>query len=109
MKWVLLLIVLLAVCLFFFLPEFQQTQVLQGEKQQLEQQVREQDQEYQRQHNRLEALRNDPRAVENAARDRLKLAKPDETIFRFQPEDARSTPAQPAAPATVPQKDPGNP
>ncbi|MCX7824764.1 MAG: septum formation initiator family protein [Verrucomicrobiae bacterium] len=94
MKWLLLLAVLLALFLFFFLPEFQQSQHLQSEKQQLEQQVRLQDQEYQRQQNRLEALRTDPRAVEKAARDRLKLAKPDETIFRFGPVDTLLHPAQ---------------
>ena len=109
MTWVILLVLALAMFLAVSIPEFQRAGELEREKERLEQQVREQEQEHQRLLGRMDALRRDPRAVENAARDRLKLAKPDETIFRFQPDDSQPASSSMSPQAPVSQKRSGNP
>ena len=46
---------------------------------------------------RIDALRTDPRLLERQARERLLVARPDETILIFPPDQAQQRPSLPPA------------
>jgi len=68
-----------------FLPLLHQHRVMNHELQQLDQEITRQDALERHQQMEIEALKTDPLFVERVARDKLNLARPNETIFRFEP------------------------
>jgi len=88
--WLAAFILALTVFLVTYIPRLREAQNLRTEKYKLDEQLREQEAEHNRQLARQQALTNDPREVERAAREKLKLAKPGETVFRF--EQGNNTP-----------------
>ncbi|OHE75080.1 MAG: hypothetical protein A2107_13810 [Verrucomicrobia bacterium GWF2_62_7] len=82
--WLALFILALTAFLVTYIPRLREAQHLRVEKYKLDEQLREQEAEHNRQLARQQALTNDPREVERAAREKLKLAKPGETVFRFE-------------------------
>ena len=90
--WLALFILALTVFLVTYVPKLREAQNLRAEKYRLDEQLREQEAEYNRQLARQQALTNDPREVERVAREKLKLVKPGETVFRF--EQGNSAPQQ---------------
>lgn len=86
-------------CLFFFaaclavavwyLPLIKQNERMRQEIVRLEKEIRIEEESAFRRKVAVEALRNDPRTVERNARERLGLAKPGETVIRFEESDAQ--------------------
>ncbi len=74
-----------------FLPLLRQRHEMQAEQDRLDREIVRQEVIELRQKTEIEALRSDPAFVERTAREKLNLARPNETIFRFE------TPAAPVA------------
>jgi len=89
-------IVATAVAMLLFVPALHRKHEMQVELQRLDQEIIQQETMEKQQRQEIEALRTDPSYVERTARNKLNLARPNETIFRFE-----ST--QPA-PLTAPPK-----
>jgi cell division protein FtsB len=68
-----------------FLPLVHDRLSMQSEMNRLDQEIARQETLEKKQKTEIEALRTDPGFVERTARDKLNLAKPGETIFRFEP------------------------
>ena len=68
-----------------FLPLLHQRRSMQNEMRQLDEEIARQEALEKKQKLEIEALRTDPTYVERTARDKLNLARPNETIFRFEP------------------------
>ncbi len=85
--WAAIIVLLLAGFMATYLPKLREAKSLRTEKYRLDQQLHEQELESRRLRAKQEALRNDPKAVERTAREKLGVAKPGETIFRFEPEN----------------------
>jgi len=79
--------------LLLFLPLLQKRHAMQTEMQRLDTEITRQETLERQQKQEIEALKTDPAYVERTARNKLNLARPNETIFRFEP--TPSTPAQP--------------
>ncbi len=71
-----------------FLPLIHQRLSMQAESDRLDQEIARQEALEKKQKADIEALRTDPGFVERTAREKLNLAKPNETIFRFEPPPA---------------------
>ena len=78
-------IVACGVGLLMFLPQLQRRHVMQLEMQRLDAEIIRQEQLETQQKREIEALKSDPAYVERTARNKLNLARPNETIFRFEP------------------------
>ncbi|HUK82208.1 MAG TPA: septum formation initiator family protein [Verrucomicrobiae bacterium] len=78
-------IVASGVGLLLFLPLLQRRHTMQMELQRLDAEIIRQEQRETQQKQEIEALKTDPTYVERTARDKLNLARPNETIFRFEP------------------------
>ncbi len=77
-----------------YVPLVQQQRALQQELRRLEQELARQE-AVERQHRiEIEALKTDREFVERTARDKLNLARPNETIFRFEPPTNTPAPKQ---------------
>jgi len=87
-------VVALGVALLF-LPLFKQRHSMQAESQRLDREIARLETIEKKQKTEIEALRTDPAFVARTARDKLNLARPDETVFRFE---------QPAATAPAPRR-----
>ncbi len=74
-----------------FLPLLKQGRDMQQELLRLDREIAKQEARERQQQTEIEALKTDPSFVERTARDKLNLARPSETIFRFE---------QPPVPAT---------
>src|SRR6185295_8283393 len=68
----------------WYIPLFQQNERMRKEIQQLQGQIRREEQASRRLENSIKALREDPKTVERMARERLGYAKTGETVIFFQ-------------------------
>jgi cell division protein FtsB len=71
-----------------FLPLIHERLAMQAESDRLDQEIARQETLEKKQKTEIEGLRTDASFVERTARDKLNLAKPGETIFRFEPAPA---------------------
>ena len=69
---------------FWYLPLIQQNERMRKEVLRLEAQVQRDEETNKLLKASIDALRNDPKAVERLARERLGYAKPGETVIRFE-------------------------
>ena len=69
----------------WYLPLIQQNERMRKQVQRLEAQTQKETETGKQLKTSIEALRNDPRAVERLAREQLGYAKPGETVVRFEP------------------------
>jgi cell division protein FtsB len=82
----LLLLVAAAVAVgVWYLPLIQQNERMRKEVLRLETQVKLEEETARQRKVSIDALQNDPKAVERAAREILGYAKPGETVVRFEP------------------------
>ncbi len=84
----LLIIAALIAVAVWYLPLIKQNERMRAIILQLEGEVAEQEKIAQRRKLQIEAMRNDPETVERYAREKLGLAKVDETVIRFEEADA---------------------
>ena len=77
-------VVALGVALMF-LPLFQQRRSMQDEAIRLDREIARLEALERKQKSEIDALKTDPAFVERTAREKLNLARPEETIFRFDP------------------------
>jgi len=87
-------IVACGVGLLLFLPQLQRRHAMQLEIQRLEAETLRQEQLETQQKQEIEALKSDPAYVERTARNKLNLARPNETIFRFEPAPSLAPPSR---------------
>lgn len=69
----------------WYIPLFQQNERMRKEIQQLQGQIRREEQAGRALENNIKALRDDPKAVERMAREKLGYAKSNETVIYFEP------------------------
>ena len=67
-----------------FLPLLRQRHVMQQEMLRLDQEIAKQEQMEKQQKAEMDALKTDSTYLERTAREKLNLARPNETIFRFE-------------------------
>jgi cell division protein FtsB len=91
--FLLLVAVLLGVAVWY-LPLIQQNERVRKEVLRLETQVQKEEEVSKQLKASIDALRNDPKAVERLARERLGYAKPGETVVRFEGTNAVNSAAQ---------------
>ena len=84
--FLLIIAALLAVAVWY-LPLIKQNERMRAEILRLEGEVTEEKKIAMRRKVNIEALRNDPETVERYAREKLGLAKPGETVIRFEEPD----------------------
>ena len=77
-----------------FVPLIHRSRAMQREVRRLDSEIAQQESVEKKQKTEIEALKTDAAFVERTARNKLNLARPDETIFRFEP-----APAAPAKPS----------
>jgi cell division protein FtsB len=87
-------IVAVGVALLLFVPAMARRHSMQQEIQRLDAEITRQENLEKQQRQEIESLKTDPSYVERTARNKLNLARPNETIFRFEP-----VPTAQAAPA----------
>ncbi len=68
----------------FYVPTINQAKSLQREIEDKRLALKKQQELHRKYSEEIQALRHDPEAVERAIRENLHLAKPDETIYRFE-------------------------
>ena len=85
--FLLIIAALLAVAVWY-LPLIKQNERMRVEILRLEGEVTKEKKIAMRRKVNIEALRNDPETVERYAREKLGLAKPDETVIRFEEPDS---------------------
>jgi cell division protein FtsB len=78
-------IVAAGVAVILFVPALSRRHSMQREIQRLDAEIARQEHLEKQQRQEIEALKTDPGYVERVARDKLNLARPNETIFRFEP------------------------
>ena len=71
----------------WYLPLIKQNERMRQEILRLEGEIIKEEELARRNKTSIEALRNDPKTVERFAREKLGLAKRDETVFRFEEPD----------------------
>ena len=84
--FLLIIAALLAVAVWY-LPLIKQNERMRAEILRLEDEVAKEEKIAMRRKVNIEALRNDPETVERYAREKLGLAKPGETVIRFEEPD----------------------
>jgi cell division protein FtsB len=72
---------------FWYVPLIRQNERMRKEVARLEEETAREAARGRELDERIHALTRDPAAVERAAREKLNLSKPDETIFRFEEPD----------------------
>ena len=77
---------------FWYLPLIQQNERMRKEVLRLEAQVQRDEETNKLLKASIESLRNDPKAVERLARERLGYAKPGETVVRFEGTNSLAAP-----------------
>ena len=77
-----------------FLPLIRQSRAMQQYSLRLDREIARQDAIEKQQKTEIEALKSDPGFVERTARNKLNLARPGETIFRFDPAPTTPQPAR---------------
>jgi cell division protein FtsB len=78
-------IVAAGVALLLFVPTMHRRHEMQRELQRLDTEILRQESLEKQQRQEIEALKTDPNYVERTARNKLNLARPNETVFRFEP------------------------
>ena len=78
-------VVLCGVAGLLFLPLLRQRHAMQMEIQRLDTEINRLETIERQQKIEIEALKSDPEYVERSARNKLNLARPNETVFRFEP------------------------
>lgn len=81
--FLLLLAVLLGIAVWY-LPLIQQNERVRKEVLRLDTQVQKEEEASKQLKTSIDSLRNDPKAVERLARERLGYSKPGETVIRFE-------------------------
>ena len=74
-------LLLVGVC---YLPLIKQNERMRKETLRLDTQIQKETENAKQLKTSIDALRNDPKAVERLAREKLGYAKPDETVIRFE-------------------------
>jgi cell division protein FtsB len=93
--WLAAIILALTAFVVTYVPRLREAQNLRTEKYKGEEQERAEVTTNNVLRARAQALTNDPREVERAAREKLNLAKPGETVFRFDQGSSASPPRNP--------------
>lgn len=75
----------------WYLPEIRKNERMRRVVERLDEQIKKEDEASRQLKNSIEALRNDPKAVERLAREKLGYAKPGETVVRFEEPSANNT------------------
>ena len=78
----------------WYLPLIRQNERMRKEVQRLDTQMRRETESQRQLKAFVDALRNDPKAVERLAREQLGYAKPGETVVRFEPEETEAALAE---------------
>jgi cell division protein DivIC len=87
-------IVAAGVALLLFVPALSRRHSMQREIQRLDAEIIRQENLEKQQRQEIDSLKTDPTYVERVARNKLNLARPNETIFRFeQPTTAQAAPS----------------
>lgn len=86
----LLLIAVVVAVGFWYLPLIQQNERMRKEILRLEAQIKDEEEKSRQMRASIEALRNDPKAVERLARETLGYARSNETVIRFESSTNRS-------------------
>ena len=68
----------------WYLPLIRQNERMRREVQRLDTQIQKEDESSKQLKTSIDALRNDPKAVERLTREKLGYAKPGETVIRFE-------------------------
>ena len=68
----------------WYLPLIRQNERMRREVQRLDGQIQKEDDSSRQLKNSIDALRNEPKAVERLAREKLGYARPGETVVRFE-------------------------
>ncbi|MGD0016008.1 MAG: septum formation initiator family protein [Verrucomicrobiia bacterium] len=83
-----------------FLPLLHRSHSMQQDMRRLDSEIERQEAVERQQHAEIDALKTDPSFLERTARSKLNLAKPNETVFKFEPQPssvtANSTTSRPA-------------
>ncbi len=79
-----------------FVPLLHQRRAMQEELQRLDTELTRQETIEKKQKTEIDALLGDPGFVERTARDKLNLARPNETLFRFEPAPVPPASVKPA-------------
>ncbi len=74
---------------FWYLPLIQQNERMRKQTLHLETELRREEEASKHLRMAIDALRNNPKAIERLSRERLGYAKPDETVIRFESPPAR--------------------
>jgi cell division protein DivIC len=93
------IIVILSGLMLFFVPVLQKAHQLQEQKEALQHKISDAQDQQQQLLVETEHMKNDPAYVEHIARDRLHMARPGETVLRFDPYVATPASAAPITPA----------
>lgn len=80
----------------WYLPLIDQNRAMREQLLRLHAEVQREEAAAQQKRNAIEALRNDPKAVERLAREQLGLAKPGETVIHFEAPATNMTSIPPA-------------
>jgi cell division protein DivIC len=79
---VLAFLLLIGMC---YLPLIHQNERMRREILRLDAQLQKEEEKSKQLKTEIEALRNDPKAIERLTREKLGYARPDETVVRFEP------------------------
>lgn len=79
---VIAILLLIGMC---YLPVIQENARMRGQIMKLEDQLRAEEQKSKELQSEIDALRDDPKAVERLTREKLGYARPDETVIYFEP------------------------
>ena len=79
---VIAILLLIGMC---YRPVMQENARMQGQIMKLDEQVRAEEEKTRELQSEIDALRNDPKAVERLTREKLGYARPDETVIYFEP------------------------
>ena len=90
----LLVIAALLLIAVWYLPLIQQNERMRKEVQRLDTQSKKETETERQLKASIDALRNDPKAVERLAREQLGYAKPGETVVHFEPAGTNRGPAR---------------
>jgi cell division protein DivIC len=91
-------IVLISGLMLFFVPVLQKAHRLQEQKKALQREISDAQDQQQQLLVETEHMKNDPAYIEHIARDRLHMARPGETVLRFDPYVATPVPTTPVTP-----------
>jgi cell division protein FtsB len=94
--WLLLMAAAVMLVAMWYLPQIRKNQAMREELARLDGEVRLEEDKIHRKKAMIDALRNDPKAVERLAREKLGLARPGETVVHFEPAPAAHSSPPPA-------------